>query len=84
VNALTVASRLAWGEWIRGIFGALISGGAGAVGGGTGTSLVDPDHFNTQHPMLLLKVMGVTFLISGVTSLLKFLQTHPLPDEAKP
>ena len=37
-----VASKLDWAGWLRGFFGALISGGAGAVGSGFGSIIVDP------------------------------------------
>ena len=82
MNAITVASRLAWGEWIRGIFGALISGGASAIATGTGVSVFDPSHDIVG--ITLVKVMAGSFLFSGLISLAKFLQTHPVPDPAKP
>lgn len=80
MQLLTVASRLDWAGWLRGLVGAFVSGGAAAIGGGTGVSLVDPDHFNVSHPGHLIEVMGIAFLTSAVISLGKYLQTHPIPD----
>ena len=77
---LTTASRIDWGDWFRGIIGALISGGAGAVGAMFGTTTIDPKTFNIQHPIKLLEAMGISFMISGIISLMKYLQTHPVPD----
>ena len=82
MNAITVASRLAWGEWIRGIFGALISGGASAIATGTGVSVFDPSH--DIKGITLLKVVAGSFVFSGIISLAKFLQTHPVPDAKQP
>lgn len=75
MQMLTVASRLGWAEWVRGVIGALVSGGAGAVASGFGANLADP-----AHDINIFKVMAFTFVISGVVSLMKFLQTHPTPE----
>jgi len=77
------ASNLAWGDWVRGIFGAIISGGAAAVGGGFAAVVTSPSgdftpgQGGTVH---LLTLMGLAFLFSGIISLAKFLQLHPVPD----
>lgn len=75
------ASRLSWDVWFRGLLGAFLSGGAGAIASGTAGSLLDKGH-----DMNVLALAGVTFLISGTFSLMKFLETTPLPpaDAAKP
>lgn len=81
IAAVSTAKTLDWGGWLLGAWGALISGGAGAISSGFGVGLVDPDHFNLTgggfHRMLA--VMAVTFLFSAIVSLAKFLQTHPVP-----
>jgi len=87
MQILTTASRLDWAGWVRGIIGAFVSGGAGAIGAGTGTIVVDPEKFNVSTPQglhSLLTAMGIAFLVSGIISLAKFLQTHPVPDDASP
>lgn len=77
------AKRLDWPGWLLGVFGALISGGASAIAGGFGAIVIDPSHDftpgmgGTHH---LLELMGVAFMFSGMISLAKFLQTHPVPD----
>ena len=83
LQLLTTASRIDWGDWLRGIVGAAISGGAGAVGSFFGTTTIAPKTFNVQHPVKLFEAMIVSFAISGFISLAKYLQMHPLPD-AKP
>jgi hypothetical protein len=75
--AVTNVQRLDWGGWVRGFIGAIISGGAGAVASGFGASMADP-----AHDINIFKVMGFTFIISGVVSLAKFLQTSPVPAPA--
>ncbi len=81
MNALAVASKLDWSGWVRGVVGALISGGAGAVAAGFGAQMADP-----AHDISIFKVMGFTFIISGVVSLAKYLQTTPVPsaEQANP
>jgi hypothetical protein len=77
--AVMNVQRLDWGGWVRGFVGALVSGGAGAVASGFGASLADPGH-----DINIFKVMGFTFLISGVVSLAKYLQVTPVPEPPKP
>jgi hypothetical protein len=79
MNALVVATKLDWNGWIRGLFGALISGGAGAVGAGFGASILDPGHDLVGGRLLAL--IGSSFLFSGIVSLAKYLQMHPVPEE---
>jgi hypothetical protein len=75
---VTAVQRLDWAGWVRGFVGAIVSGGAGAVASGFGASMADP-----AHDINIFKVMGFTFIISGVVSLAKYLQTAPVP-EPKP
>jgi hypothetical protein len=82
ITALATAQKLNWQGWLLGIWGAVVSGGAGAVASGFGTMVVDPDHFNVSQGGFhhLLYVMGICFGFSSIISLAKFLQTHPSPD----
>lgn len=83
MQMLSVASKLNWSGWLLGILGAVISGGAGAVGASIGTIVVDPAHFNLSGGLLdVLKVAGTAFVISGIISLAKYLQTQPVPPPA--
>lgn len=79
MQMLTTATKLDWSGWLRGVFGALISGGAGSIASGVGVTLSDPGH-----DVNLIKVMGITFLVSGIVSLAKFLQSSPVPAPEKP
>lgn len=81
IVALTTAKKLNWTGWILGIWGAAISGGAGAVSAGFGTMIIDPKDFNVASGFHhLFELMGVCFAFSAFISLMKFLQTHPVPD----
>lgn len=82
ITAVSTAKKLDWSGWVTGIFGSIISGGAGAVGAAFGTILVDPKDFNVMGGGLhkLLISMGITFMFSAIISLAKWLQTHPVPD----
>lgn len=79
MRMIKTATTLDWNGWIRGIFGALISGGAGSVAAGFAVNMSDP-----AHDISVLKVMGLTFLFSGIVSLAKFLQITPVPEEESP
>jgi len=83
MQMLTTASNLDWESWVRGVLGAIISGGAAAVGGGFAAVVTSPSGDFTPGQggtMHLLTLMGVAFLFSGIISLAKFLQLHPVPD----
>lgn len=86
MQLVTTAGKLDWSGWILGLIGAVVSGGAGAVGASLGTIVVDPMNFNLHgHGLIdVLEVAGVSFTISAITSLAKFLQTHPTPDSTNP
>lgn len=78
--------KLDWGNWLYGLFWALIGGGASAVSGGFATMIVDPNDFNISHPGKLLETMLVTFTVAGIIAGFGFLKQQPLPKlrEQKP
>lgn len=85
MQALSTAVKLDWSGWVRGVVGAFVSGGAGAIGGATGATMLDPMTFNLNTGLgVTMKLMGVAFLISGIVSLAKFLQTSPVPGAVPP
>jgi hypothetical protein len=72
-----------WASWTKGLFRALISGGAGAVASGFGDIAVESLHptghtANLSHTFYL---MGATFLLTGGFRLAEYLQYHPIPDD---
>lgn len=82
MKVLVTASSLDWSGWLAGVVGAFISGGASAIAAGTAVTLADPSHDIMGIP--LLKVIAITFVVSGVVSLMKFLQIHPVPNTIVP
>ncbi len=70
---------LDWGDWLYGLFYAVISGGATAVYAAFSTMLVAPDQFNLQHPQKLFLIMSTMFGLSGFMSGMGFLRTQALP-----
>ena len=78
IQAITAATVIDWRTWIRGILGAGISAAAGATGTLTGVD-VAIDGATFKQKML---AMGIAAAVSAIVSIGKFLQTHPLPDDA--
>ena len=75
--------NLDWGTWFYGLVAGFVGGGAGAVTSGFSNMLVDPEHFNIQHPRLILEQMVAMFLISGILTGLSYLHQNPVPVEVK-
>ncbi len=72
--------KLDWSNWFKGIFAAIIGGGAGGVTTAISGSLVLPDQVNVHaglHNMMLL--MGTNFVISGAMSMFFYLKQSPVP-----
>lgn len=78
MTAVDSAMRMDWNSWLRGVIGALVSGGAAAIGGSVAIPAFDPSHDIVG--IHLFALLGSLFLFSGMVSMFKFLQTHPLPD----
>jgi hypothetical protein len=69
---------LDFGDWAYGLASAFISGGATAITGGFAVGISDGDHFNVHTPALWT-VMGIMFVVSGVSNGANFLRNRPLP-----
>jgi hypothetical protein len=74
--------RLDFGDWLYGLFAAIIGGGATVVASAFGLVMIDPSHFNLQSPQFY-KAIGTMFLASGIVNGFMFLRTKPLPDKVK-
>jgi len=75
MQIVKAAATINVATWVRGVVGAFISGGAGSVAAGFSATVLDKNH-----DLNILALMGMTFLLSGIVSLAKFLQTTPLPE----
>ena len=68
--------------WLKGIFAAAISGGAGGVLTGLAAVGIDPQHFNLQAGIgATLRIAAAAALINAVIGVAAYLQKSPLPSE---
>ena len=67
--------------WIRGLFAAVISGGAGGIITGLASLGIAPEQFNFQDPHLLLKIGAAAAASNAVVGLAAYLKQSPLPPE---
>jgi hypothetical protein len=66
--------------WLKGIFAAAISGGAGGVLTGFAAVGIDPQHFNLQAGIgATLRIGAAAALINSVIGVSAYLQKSPLP-----
>lgn len=67
--------------WLAGIIAAFIGGGASSVSAGIAANVIAPGQFDlTYNWQNTLKLMAVTFLISGLLSAFQKLSKSPLPE----
>jgi len=66
-------------DWLRGLVGAFIGGGAGAISSGTYLMIQDPDHFNIHAFGKLIALMGGMFIFNGIIGAALFLHQKPMP-----
>lgn len=73
--------KLDWSHWLYGLFAALIGGGAGSVSAAFGAMSIAPGQFGVggDPGWNSLKLMGVTFAISGAIATFAYLKQSPLP-----
>lgn len=79
MNMIAAASDLDLKGWLRGLIGAGVSGGAAAVGSSTLVTGLAPQTFNFYDKKIYILIGGM-FILSGITSIAKFLAQHPIPD----
>lgn len=76
MQMISAAMKIGLREWVRGCVGAAISGGAGSIASGVGATALDK-----SHDLNIIALMGITFVVSGIISLGKYLEIHPLPED---
>lgn len=64
--------------WLRGLWGAIISGGTSGIIAGLSISFSDPQHFAVGMTAWW-NTVGTLFASSAFVSLVKFLNQQPLP-----
>jgi len=75
-------SNLDWGNWMYGLWVAVIGGASNGVLAGLGLTLVDPKDFNFSTAAFRKMVIGL-FVVSAVKDFFLYLAQHPAPVEAK-
>ena len=69
--------------WLKGLFAAGVSGGAGGVLTGFAAVGIDPQHFNMQAGIgSTLRIAVAAALINAVIGVAAYLQKSPLPQDA--
>jgi hypothetical protein len=71
-------SDMDWGNWLKGLWAAVIGGGSNAVVSAVGLNMTDPNHFNSQTPDFY-RVVGTLFCASAIVSFFMYLKQSPLP-----
>lgn len=67
--------------WFRGILAAFVGGGAGAVASGFVAIAQTPAQYNINEGLgNLLRMIGSTFLVTGILNAMHALQKSPLPE----
>lgn len=67
--------------WLRGLIATFIGGGAGAVASGFVAVMQTPQQYNLHDGLgNLLRMIGGTFLVTGIVSAAAYLQKSPLPE----
>lgn len=73
--------KLDWSHWLYGLFAALIGGGAASVGTVGGAGYLAPGQFGVggNAGWNSLKLLALSFVISGVIATAAYLKQSPLP-----
>jgi hypothetical protein len=67
--------------WLKGIFAAAVSGGAGGVMTGLAAVGIDPQHYNLQSGSgQTLRIGAAAAVINGVIGVSAYLQKSPMPE----
>src|SRR5271166_3201450 len=78
MNSLSILGTLDWGDWLRGLVAAVISGGASAVTSGVVVTMVDPQHFNAGTSGFW-KIVVAMFAANAFMGGMLFLRQNPVP-----
>lgn len=67
--------------WLKGMFAAAVSGGAGGVMTGLAAVGIDPQHYNLQSGSgQTLRIGAAAAVINGVIGVSPYLQKSPMPE----
>jgi len=82
ITVLSHAKSYDWSTWLIGIMRSFIAGGSGAFGAGVADTYLDYGHAAAAGGLVhVMKLMAVTFVVSGVMAMFVFLQTHGAPEQ---
>jgi hypothetical protein len=74
---------LDWSDWIRGLWGAAVGGGAGAIGASSSMAIIDPAYVASHGAGFIIKLMGGAFAVNAFIGAALFLAKKPIPDPIK-
>ncbi len=77
--SLAALKDLDVGDWLYGLWGAFVGGGASAVTSGIVVSLKDPTHY-APGSWDFFELVAWVFIVSGMMSAMLFLKQKPAPD----
>ena len=77
--------KLDWSQWLYGLVAALIGGGASAVTAAFSAMVLTPGQYSVSGTAgwNSLKLMGLTFIVSGIIAAFAYLKQSPLPPVEK-
>jgi hypothetical protein len=71
--------ELNWSDWLRGVVGGFIGGGAAAITSAGTLTALDPAYFANHPAGFVFTLMGTLFLTNGVIGAMLYLKQNPVP-----
>jgi hypothetical protein len=71
--------QLGWADWLRGVIGGFIGGGAAALTSAGTLTALDPAYFAQHPPGFVFTLMGTLFLTNGIIGAMLYLKQNPVP-----
>ncbi len=76
---IPLVGELGWSDWLQGVVGGFIGGGAAALTSAGTLTALDPAYFASHPKGFVFQLMGTLFISNGVIGAMLYLKQHPLP-----
>jgi hypothetical protein len=76
---IPLIGQLNWSDWLRGVIGGFIGGGAAAITSAGTLTALDPAYFAQHPPGFVMTLMGTLFITNGVIGMMLYLKQNPVP-----